>query len=309
MDDRLLFCGIIGFCVGIWLFFTGFKKLRRKRRVENVPTSTVRGMALGLVELIGKGTIPKPYLSPLSKKKCVYFSYLVERYVRRGKHSYWETIVKGSSSSSPFWLKDGTGTVLVLPQNAEMMVPISFQYQTGPFSGSLPDSLGQFLVHNNISRAGFLGIGYTLRFREWAIGIDDDVYVMGTAKKIRHAFQSHRDKLLKRLKEIKRDPEKMKRFDTNNDGQISPQEWDQAVKKIETEMIEESLKAGEQPIANETDLMIGQGDEEKLFMISTYSQKELINKLGWQAFGGVIGGAILSVLCLAGILFYVFNEF
>lgn len=51
---------------GIWYFFWGFKRLRRKRKIENIPTSTVRGLAIGLVELIGKAKKMSSITSPLT---------------------------------------------------------------------------------------------------------------------------------------------------------------------------------------------------------------------------------------------------
>lgn len=52
-DGRdILFAGI-GFVGGIWWFFQGFQLFRKKQLIDNIPTSTVRGMAMGLVELSG----------------------------------------------------------------------------------------------------------------------------------------------------------------------------------------------------------------------------------------------------------------
>ena len=70
---------IFGFGFGIVGFFWGFTRFRRKRRIENIPTSTVRGMALGIVELVGQARKFALFETPLSKKVCVFYKYIVER--------------------------------------------------------------------------------------------------------------------------------------------------------------------------------------------------------------------------------------
>ncbi len=75
-DNRDIGCAIICFCFGVWSFFDGFKRLREKRLVENIPTSTVRGLAMGLVELGGKAENTALLKSPLTKTECVLYQYL-----------------------------------------------------------------------------------------------------------------------------------------------------------------------------------------------------------------------------------------
>ena len=103
---------------------------------------------------------------------------------------------------------------------------------------------------------------------------------------------------MKRLRELKKNPEKMAEFDLNKDGVISIEEWDSAVNKVEQELLEEELKSGQ--IDDPADVIITRGEEEKLFIISDHGQEKLVKKLGWQAFLFVFGGAALSI----GILGY-----
>ena len=119
---------LVGGLIG---FFWGFMRLRRKRLIENIPTSTIRGMALGLVELIGRAKKDKPLISPLSLTPCVLYRYTVERYEKRGRHSSWVTVAKGSTFYCPFWIDDDTGKVLVFPQGAELILPIHYQFTSG----------------------------------------------------------------------------------------------------------------------------------------------------------------------------------
>jgi hypothetical protein len=167
--------------MGILSFFKGFKRLNEKRLIENTPTSTVRGLAMGLVELAGKARKTRVIKTPLSGIECVFYRYTVERYQRSGKSGKWVVIASGDSCYCPFLLDDGTGTIVVSPQHAELIMPVDYRFETGPCR-SLPDNLIDFMVNNGLEYRGFLG-NYSLRFKEWFIEPDDDVYVLGTAQK------------------------------------------------------------------------------------------------------------------------------
>ena len=81
----------IGLGVGIILFVKGFFWLRTKRMIENIPTSKIRSLAMGLVEI--KGSVvayKKPLLkSPFQGKPCVWFRYMIQEYRKSGKLVYY----------------------------------------------------------------------------------------------------------------------------------------------------------------------------------------------------------------------------
>ena len=73
--------------------------------------------------------------------------------------------------------------------------------------------------------------------------------------------------------------------------------------------------AGDNPFVEEAtgkrnvdDIMIQKGNE-KIYYLSDKSEKGLVSGLAWKAFGGIFGGAALSVVCLLIILFYLTVEF
>lgn len=97
--------------VGIYLFFYGFYKWRRKRFIENIPTSKINSIAIGLVELYGKAELYTDLVkSPISGEDCIFYKLVLGR--EKGEN---ETIY----SSNLFYLNDNTGRVLINPQNAE----------------------------------------------------------------------------------------------------------------------------------------------------------------------------------------------
>jgi hypothetical protein len=261
----LFLCGF-----GVWSFFWGFKRLRRKRLIENTPTSTIRGLAIGLVELIGKAKKKTLLKSPLTKTDCVLYRYTVERYEHRGKSSRWVMVTQGNSFYCPFWVVTG-------------------------FFGSTPSNLVEFMKSSGISYQSFLG-NHKMRFREWYVTEYDDVYILGTANKANDFMNTHQENLHKRLAELKKDSSFMKEADQNKDGNISQEEWDAAVSKVEQEVLQKELE--ENKNNDITDVIISKTGNETTFIISDHSQKELTRKLGLQAFFGVFGGGFLALVML-----------
>lgn len=180
-NNKDIFNAVFFLGTGIWSFFWGFMRLRRKRLIENIPTSSIRGLAIGLVELIGKTEKTKPLTTPFTGTECVFYRYTVERYEKRGKSSSWVSIAQGNSFYCPFWLNDGTGKILVFPQQAELLLPVDYEFKTG-FGSPLPLNLAEFMEKQGLQYKGILD-NHTLRFREWYIEPEQTVYVLGTAKK------------------------------------------------------------------------------------------------------------------------------
>jgi len=174
--------GFIIIIIGIVLLILALIPFKRKRLIENVPTSKIRSIAMGLVEIYGEvvpegGNILK---SPFSQNDCVYYKYRIDELRQSGKNSHWVTIKKGLDYRN-FYLKDETGMVLVDPHDANIDIPAD-----NVFNSSLgkdpPYEVKQFLNNENIDFEGRLfGINKTMRFYEHFIGLKDKLYIMGTA--------------------------------------------------------------------------------------------------------------------------------
>lgn len=300
-DDKDIFYSAAFMGFGVWSFFKGFKRLRRKRLIENIPTSTIRGLALGLVELCGKAAKTVPLKSPITKTDCVLYKYLVEEYRKSGKSGHWVKIASGDSFYCPFWLVDSTGRILVFPQRAELELPRDYQF-SARLGSAWPDNIIEFAREQGISYQAWLG-KRRLRFSEWHIKENESVYVIGTADKSDEGANDSREKLIQRIQQLKEDPQKMQEVDTNKDSRISEEEWDRAVGKIELDLAQELLKSAAQPVENAADLIITKGEEESMYLISDCSEESLLKKLYWQSVLGIYGGALLSLAMLAYLLF------
>jgi hypothetical protein len=151
-----------------------------KRLIENIPTSKIRSIAMGLVEIFGKVVPIEDNLlnSPFSETECVYYKYKIERWVKRNDKHYWQTVSSGKTSL-PFKLEDNTGSVLIDTVGANIDIK-STTYTSG--AGYDPSFIIQkFLNSNNLKYEGFFGINYRMRFRESIIVPREYLYIIGSA--------------------------------------------------------------------------------------------------------------------------------
>lgn len=175
-NGKLFFYSIIGFFAGLYIFYLGFKNLRKKQLIENTPTSKVRSMAMGQVEAIGIALpFEHPIKSPFTNTPCVYYRWTVEEYRRSKNSSYWAEIAKGASKDR-FYLQDDTGKVLIDPEGAEVDIPHDLQTQIKT------STIDAFLNSNKISSKAWF-FGRQLRYTEYYITPKETMYVLGYAGK------------------------------------------------------------------------------------------------------------------------------
>jgi len=118
LSQRLLWSGL-GVTLGPYFFWRGFRLLQRKRLILDVPRSTVRAAALGCVEVTGTASGPYTLVAPLSHSDCIYYRLVVESNPQGDLRNSIQEMC------APFFLDDGTGTVMVYPKGAELMFPPS----------------------------------------------------------------------------------------------------------------------------------------------------------------------------------------
>lgn len=179
----LIFCGVL-FCLGAFLFFVGFKVRRKKKLIENIPTSKIRSAAVGLVEISGKAASFGDLLdAPFASSKCVYYRYRVQEQRGSGKNRHWVTIAK-NETQGPFFVEDDTGKILVMPQGAEFHLHVDNTYYNYTLFGSKSDSRARFqagLEKIQVNHKGLFGLNRQLRCTEIYIEPGDQIYVMGSA--------------------------------------------------------------------------------------------------------------------------------
>ncbi|MCI0656156.1 MAG: hypothetical protein L0170_03695 [Acidobacteria bacterium] len=258
---------------GGFLIRYGFRQLRKKNLIENIPSSPIRSVAMGLAEIKGHSPATATMMAPLSGKPCHYFRYRVEEERNRGKSREWVTVDQGESNA-PFSVEDPTARILVNPDGADIL-----------------------LHYERIDR-GEGWFGKRRRHREWRIDPADFVYVIGTVSKLQDRMAQRRGRLQEELRQLKKDPEAVKRFDKDGNRQLDEAEWGVAVSSVKDELLREEL--AEPPVGAAEDLVVGAGDLEPIFVISDRDEKSVAASMGWKAFGAVIGGGVAALgMCVS----------
>ncbi|MCX7926919.1 MAG: E3 ubiquitin ligase family protein [Candidatus Omnitrophica bacterium] len=288
------------FIMGFIFFFYGFMQLRRKRLIEDMPTSTVRGLALGLVELQGVARPSIILRSPITLTECCVYEYKVEQYCEHRKDDKWVTVAYGNSFKVPFYLEDKTGKVKICPEEAEMLWSDRLSYITGGFRKQIPDFLTTFLEKNGIKYRSWLGTK-KFRFTERYFLEGEPIYVLGTAvPENEQSLEVDKQCLIQRLEELKSDPQWIKQIDTNQDGYISQEEWDKAVAQIESELLSSAIK--DSSLDNASGIKICKANSEEVFIIGTENQHLIIKNFSWDMLKYLLGGPLLSLGALGYIL-------
>jgi len=126
----------IGAFLALLCLAGAFRQGRRRRLIENLPTSKTTGVFIGLVELKGTAESARPLTSYLAEQPCVWHQWCVEEHWSRtvtetytdheGKtrtrtrhESGWTTVASGGESK-PFYLQDDHGVILVRPEGAKV---------------------------------------------------------------------------------------------------------------------------------------------------------------------------------------------
>ncbi len=175
-----------------WVLLRGSHRANRLRRLmDALPTSSVRGVFIGLVELKGTAECADPLVSFIAEKPCVWYSYTVEEHWRRvevrtvvenGKRrtrtvvrSGWSTVAEGGRLTT-FFLRDDTGEIAVHPQGADIepMRVASF------FSTPSDDAYYAKGPQRSIANSTF-----KRRFTEEAVPIGTRIYLVGPSRECR----------------------------------------------------------------------------------------------------------------------------
>ncbi len=164
----------IGFLVTVFFFAMGIYNWNLKRLIELTPTSKIRSLAMGRVEVYGSVSSVKGQAlrTPFSNKECVYCRWVVEMFVQRRRNRKWVPLASGFLSSN-FTIDDGTGKVLVDPKGAA--VDVTNHYETSAISPNLVS----FLESQGISSS--LLSNNQVKLSEDFIGTGEKVYIMGSA--------------------------------------------------------------------------------------------------------------------------------
>jgi hypothetical protein len=112
--SQSLFWAVLGAVLGPYFFFRGFSLLQRKRLILDTPRSTVHGAALGNVEVTGRAVGPYTIVAPLSHSACLHYRLTIR------SNPQGDLRNKIQEMCAPLFVDDGTGTMMIYPEGAEL---------------------------------------------------------------------------------------------------------------------------------------------------------------------------------------------
>lgn len=175
----IFFGSIIIFGVGLILLGVIYSKMFKL--IDNIPTSKIRSIAMGPVEIFGEANGYQSFLkSPFSLSDCVYYKYFIMQYKgKKNNVDKWK-ILKESDKGTLFYLSDETGSVLIDPKEAKIEIEKDYRFISK--SGlDPPEHIKQFLETIDINYKGFLGGNKTIAYTEHLIKPKDEIYIIGNA--------------------------------------------------------------------------------------------------------------------------------
>jgi hypothetical protein len=179
----------IGSVLGFVCLLAGLRDGKRKRLVDNLPTSKTTGVFIGLVELKGSAESEQPLTSYLAERACVHYAWSVEERWSRTvtetttdsegrtqtttRHeSGWTTVDHGGETEM-FYLQDDCGVVLIRPEGAKLETAKVFDQTCGR---------GDALYYGKGPDGAIADSDHVRRFHEVAIPLHCELYIMGQAR-------------------------------------------------------------------------------------------------------------------------------
>lgn len=240
-----------GVAAGPFLFYKGFRLLQLKRRIANVPHSTIRSAAIGPVEISGTALGPYTLVSPLGQADCLYYRLVVE------SNPQGDLKDKIKEMCAPLYLDDGSGTLMIYPHGCDLRLKPS---------AKRTDYMKLALMLASRSRADPPEFS-----QEYTIKPGDKVFVLGT---LQVNTWTH--------KEPSSDPDDCSRI---GPGFVSPGEAD-LERREAFPLLSAFAPVGKLDSSHNFDLnppvvmVKGNGP----FVISKDSQRDLLEKLNWRSF-------------------------
>lgn len=166
-----------------------FRTLKRKRLIDDIPTSRVQGVFVGLSELKGTAESDAPLTSYLGGIRCVYYAWIIDEHWSRTVHetytdskgntqtrtrteSGWTAVDRGGRSI-PFYLKDDTGIIRIIPEGADINAVSTFKKTCSP---------GDPLYYDKGPATQIANSTHERRFNETALPLHTMLYVIGQAR-------------------------------------------------------------------------------------------------------------------------------
>lgn len=311
----------IGAVMGVVWFLKGFKELKIKRTIQNIPTSKINTGAVGTnVEIKGNIIVEKERLvnAPISGQQCAIFNLEIQVERRRKDHTYWATIDQFYSHEG-FYVDDQSGaTALVLTKGARVnrKGKTDNYYFSSSDMDEIPDMLRKALTSNQhkLKKFKFKETSWLFsekyRVLEWCFMPNEVVYVLGHAESGLRFEKIRKPKMkyfIKAKKAIEGDEKLMAKYDANRDGNLDHMELERGAQILAQRLSDQYSNETLKELIPKTKLIFKKKKPHP-FVISNRHEEELVDHMGKWSVLKIWGGPVLTVACV-WYLFVTFSNF
>lgn len=164
-------------------FLWGQVSLKKLKRIVDTPTTPIRLATQGFVEVKGRvRAAGQPLLSPLAGKRCVYYRFVVEEKVSRGKNSYWREVIDDKQDAGCLIEDASQASVRVDLQAAELHLKPDNRARSGVFNDAPAGLEGTLNERYGRSSKGFI-FNRAMRYTETVLEEGDELYAIGTVSR------------------------------------------------------------------------------------------------------------------------------
>lgn len=309
-DGDFIMGAAIGAVMGVVWFFKGFKELKTKRTIQNIPTSKINTGAVGTnVEIKGNIVVEKEkrVTAPISGRECALYHIEIQKEHRRKNSTYWKTIGQFFSHEG-FYVDDQSGAnALVLVEGAHITregKTRDFYVNSNNFD-EMPDLLRKALTANQTKlkkfklkkTSWFFASKY--RLREWCFNPNEEVYVLGYAESGLRLQKIKKPKMkyfLQAKKAIQKNKKLAARFDTNRNGKLDFNELERGAGILAQRLADKYSKKKLEDLIPKTKLIFKKLKPHP-FIISNRSEGELVKHMTTWPVVKIWGGPVLTVAC------------
>jgi hypothetical protein len=269
----------IGCGAGLVWFFQGFRVYRKYRILADTPEMPIHSIPMGLVEIHGKAKGDQLVPSPVTSTPCFFYKVDVERWVRGRRGGHWAH-ARTDANGVRFYLEDGSGKVLVDAHGAEYDLLRTARRDTSggmgfsrvfgraaspAATGALVSNSGLLAYAQSVVSGG--GSSFSLDAGGFLSGLASGGLALGGGSSGRYRLTEYC---------------------------ILPDHWYD---------VTGTCTENPHPKDDRDRNMIVKGENEPTFLISWRSEKGIEGRLRSRALLHILGGAALSVACLALLLF------
>jgi len=290
MAFGLLFNGVTIF---VWLFAGGllafrhgFIQYRHKLSVSGTATAKASAAAIGLAELVGRGSAADVREAPVSKTPCLFYSVEVHQWSTQSKKRGWRSKLQKSFGVETLEFEDESGRVLVWTRGAEL---ITVKQVWKSEEGDPPESGLQLVAATGIPWPGRSSRN-PMKITEERIVAGGPLYVMGTLAE-RRQIPDQPTGFMTRL--LSRWAETRPQLQDQSFG-AAFQFASQGAQRWVARDLQTLVPRWTPPNVDPHQVLVWKGDQGRAFIIAGLLEPETLKALSRRAWMYILGGGALA---------------